>query len=471
MPTPQNSADLGSDTGPDPSAVQRALGDIIESEEFAASPRLKQILTYIVEEKLAGRGNQIKGKTIAADVYGRELDGAAATDNIVRVEARRLRRLLDQYYEGTGQEAGLRIHIDPGGYVPRFEEVDPVASGSSGEEVPEIALEALQDTNGRVRAKTRTIGTAAVALAGVVALVAGIWLWGSGTVVRDSFRMENSAAMREALRMKSPTAVQSLNLSAQARGMLFPLFDPKRQKIAIGMFEHSIDLDADQPDGYAGKAQALATLAFLTSDETQSHKLLALARSFAETALEKGAASGRAHGGMAWVLGMSGDHGEARKHADIALNLLPDDGYILDIDGAIAILAGDGERAANASDPKRKRIGPGRFGAGNIWGVANFMLGKHQKVVAAFEAAPSAGAPVAAPSLIFLAVSQSHLGRPQEAKRLIAEMQSTWPNFPADFMIGRIFGSSGYASDILSRLEELGYQSQQDKGERSKKPS
>lgn len=467
MPTPQNSADLGSGAGTSPTAVRLALEKVTTSEEFAASPRLQQILTYIVEEKLAGRGEQIKGKTIAADVYGRELDGTATTDNIVRVEARRLRRLLDQYYEGTGEGADLRIHVDPGGYVPRFEQVPE--SGNTTSAAPEAEIEAgtHQASQSRFFFGSTTFRGGAIAFLIVLVIAAGAWFWSEGPIATETARLENAVAVREALRMKSPAAIQSLNLSAQARGMLFPLFDTKRQQIAIGMFEHSIDLDEDLPDGYAGKAQALATLAFLTRDEAQYQTLMGQARSFAEMALEKGPASGRAHGGMAWVLGMSGDHVEARKHADIALSLLPDDGYILDIDGSIAILAGDGERAASASDPGRKRLGPGRFGAGNVWGVANFMLGNHERVVAAFEAAPSAGAPVAAPSLIFLAVSQDHLGRPQEARRLIAEMQSTWPNFPAEFVIGRIFGTSDHAADVLSRLMKNGYRPSRPGSEKS----
>ena len=76
-------------------AITDALGRVLASEGFAASPRLQQFLTYVVEETIAGRGQSIRGKTIAADVYGRDL-GEAGAQNIVRVEARRLRRLLDE---------------------------------------------------------------------------------------------------------------------------------------------------------------------------------------------------------------------------------------------------------------------------------------------------------------------------------------------------------------------------------------
>ena len=69
-------------------AVRMGLARILASPAFAKSERLRDFLTYIVEESLAGRGELIVGKTIAEDVYGRTPEDGS--DNIVRVDARRL---------------------------------------------------------------------------------------------------------------------------------------------------------------------------------------------------------------------------------------------------------------------------------------------------------------------------------------------------------------------------------------------
>ena len=43
------------------------------------------------------------------------------------------------------------------------------------------------------------------------------------------------------------------------------------------------------------------------------------------------------------------------------------------------------ELAAEVSDPDRPRSGVGRFGARNIWGVSQLMLGKFEKAIEAFD--------------------------------------------------------------------------------------
>ena len=57
--------------------------------------------------------------------------GWKKTENLVRVDARRLRTYLANYYAGPGADDPVRIHMDKGGYAPRFEHVveePPVAT-------------------------------------------------------------------------------------------------------------------------------------------------------------------------------------------------------------------------------------------------------------------------------------------------------------------------------------------------------
>ena len=55
------------------------------------------------------------------DVFGKDGDFDSATDAVVRVQAGRLRELLDQYFANEGIAEPVRIAIPRGGYVPSYE--------------------------------------------------------------------------------------------------------------------------------------------------------------------------------------------------------------------------------------------------------------------------------------------------------------------------------------------------------------
>ncbi|PTW62309.1 tetratricopeptide repeat protein [Breoghania corrubedonensis] len=106
----------GCETG----AVRLELSRILESPAFAASPQLRSFLTYIVERKLQGEPERIKGYTIATEALGRDASFDPSADPIVRVEAARLRRMLADYFRGPGVRDPIRVDIPKGGYIPHF---------------------------------------------------------------------------------------------------------------------------------------------------------------------------------------------------------------------------------------------------------------------------------------------------------------------------------------------------------------
>ena len=108
------------DNPPSPSAVRAQLERIMQHAAFRASEKQQQFLRFVVVETLAGRALQIKGYTIAVSVYGRSEKFDPQVDPIVRVEAGRLRRALDQYYLTAGKNDPIRIDIPKGTYVPAF---------------------------------------------------------------------------------------------------------------------------------------------------------------------------------------------------------------------------------------------------------------------------------------------------------------------------------------------------------------
>ncbi|NOC85903.1 hypothetical protein [Ruegeria sp. HKCCD6428] len=412
---------------PSPELVRQALQSVVSSVAFQASPRLQQFITYVVEETLAGRGAQIRGKAIAVEVYGRSIDGTGGR-NLVRVEARRLRRLLHEFYEDQWNGKGVRIFVDPGGYKPRFSQKNTTAYDAS--EVPSSDVLAEHP---RLK-KMLPLGL------GCLVLIAGLgfWLAQDSNVVLPPTQSLGQAE-RAALGEQSLTRLQAANLADQARGMFFPVFDVKRQQIALGMFQHATELDPALSDGYAGSAQVLATLAILAPDTALRDDLISKASEMSGRALDLSPTDAWANGANGWVLAAQNNPVEAKKYARMSVELAPNDGHILDLVGITAILASAPELAAEVSNPERLRSGSGRFGARNIWGVSQLMLGNYEKVVEAFQGAPAAGAPVSAPSLLFQAVAQDQLGHSQEAQRLVTEMRKTWPEFPSEFLAGRIF--------------------------------
>ena len=92
----RNAKKLTTEIELDKGQVRAALQSASNSDAFSGALRLQEFLTYVVEEKLSGRQDGIQGKTIAVDVYNRKIEGLGDGDKVVRVDASRLRRRLDQ---------------------------------------------------------------------------------------------------------------------------------------------------------------------------------------------------------------------------------------------------------------------------------------------------------------------------------------------------------------------------------------
>ncbi|MFN4011769.1 MAG: hypothetical protein ACK4K8_17600 [Pannonibacter sp.] len=140
----------GPDPAPEADLVRLALHKILTSPEFASADQLRAFLRYVVEAAVnaqgqgPGHGNgqghgqgaglghgqghgqgpgqtvALKGYTIATEALGRGADFNPTTDPIVRVEAARLRKRLQEYYAGTGRDDPIRIDIPKGSYAPQF---------------------------------------------------------------------------------------------------------------------------------------------------------------------------------------------------------------------------------------------------------------------------------------------------------------------------------------------------------------
>ena len=81
-----------------PQLVREQIALLLQSSDFRVSPRIKNILVYIVEETLQGRAGNLKAYSIAMEVLDRDARFDPSTDPIVRVEMGKLRRQLELYY-------------------------------------------------------------------------------------------------------------------------------------------------------------------------------------------------------------------------------------------------------------------------------------------------------------------------------------------------------------------------------------
>ena len=101
--------------------IRCQLERVLASSEFRKCAQLSRFLRYTVEEALAGADGASKETLIGIEVFGRRPDYDPGCDPVVRVEARRLRVKLSQYYGNEGREDPIRIQVPKGGYLPAFE--------------------------------------------------------------------------------------------------------------------------------------------------------------------------------------------------------------------------------------------------------------------------------------------------------------------------------------------------------------
>jgi hypothetical protein len=100
--------------------ILHQLQRIFADQTFAVSDILKRFLSFIVEETLEGRSNQIKEYTIGVNVLNKPHSFNPSQDAIVRIHAGRLRRALGYYYKGAGVADPVRIEMPKGSYLPHF---------------------------------------------------------------------------------------------------------------------------------------------------------------------------------------------------------------------------------------------------------------------------------------------------------------------------------------------------------------
>jgi TolB-like protein/Tfp pilus assembly protein PilF len=147
----------------DSESIRRQLEKILASPEFANASRLREFLSFVVEEVLNG-ASAIKEVAVAMRIFNRRASFDSSGDSVVRVSALHLRKRLRDYYAGSGQGEEIVIEIPKGSYVPVF---------------GRAAKNGAPATNGRRRLWS-TAAAGAVILAAAVAAIWIAWAWHGG---------------------------------------------------------------------------------------------------------------------------------------------------------------------------------------------------------------------------------------------------------------------------------------------------
>lgn len=106
--------------GVTPEQQREQLGKVLHSEVFRGAPGLQRFLEYIASKTIDGLSGEIKEYTIGKEVLGRTEGYDPRVDTVVRVQARRLREKLKEYYDEEGAHDEIVLAIPKGHYVPQF---------------------------------------------------------------------------------------------------------------------------------------------------------------------------------------------------------------------------------------------------------------------------------------------------------------------------------------------------------------
>jgi Tol biopolymer transport system component len=116
--------------------VRQAVQQVLASQTFRRSELMCRFLNHAVEATLTDETSRLKEVCIGIEVFRRPAGYSPKADPVVRNEARRLRRKLEEYYATEGTADTLRISIPRGAYIAKFETVETAEIAIEIEEIP-----------------------------------------------------------------------------------------------------------------------------------------------------------------------------------------------------------------------------------------------------------------------------------------------------------------------------------------------
>lgn len=145
---------------------------VANSPVFQRSPRLREFLLYVADCTINERLEGVREQQIAENVFNRKPDYNSGQDNIVRVEARSLRKRLDAYFAAEGKDEPIILSMPKGSYSICFEARPPEFEAAVPVEIPDLAEAAVPIPSGH---SPRLVGVLWAIIAALASLVAVQW--------------------------------------------------------------------------------------------------------------------------------------------------------------------------------------------------------------------------------------------------------------------------------------------------------
>ena len=101
-------------------SIRAQVALVLGGKTFSNAPQLRKFLEYLAERTIEDDEEGLKEYAAGVEVFKRGATFDPATDTIVRVQARRLRSKLDEYYASEGREDPVRIELPKGRYRLNF---------------------------------------------------------------------------------------------------------------------------------------------------------------------------------------------------------------------------------------------------------------------------------------------------------------------------------------------------------------
>src|ERR1700761_9525324 len=100
---------FSTDQLPDAKQIRAQLEKMANSESFLRSPRILELLEYLIRYVQSGQQDRIKESLIGVEFFGRSPNYDTKKDPIVRAEMRRARGKLSEYYLHEGAASPVLI--------------------------------------------------------------------------------------------------------------------------------------------------------------------------------------------------------------------------------------------------------------------------------------------------------------------------------------------------------------------------
>jgi hypothetical protein len=164
---------------PTPEEKLEQLEKILHSRVLHGSESLVALLRYLVRGEVCDPSVHIKESTIASEVFGCGSDFDSRTNSVVRVQTKRLRTKLQEYYETEGMSDRVFIDLPKGhykvtfSYIPDKDETTFTreAQADAGPQASQPSQEAASQAPARAGGMWRYILIAAVTMLAVAVAV------------------------------------------------------------------------------------------------------------------------------------------------------------------------------------------------------------------------------------------------------------------------------------------------------------